>query len=111
MTGNKRNIAFASRADRTVLKWLISIVVLLTVASMAIYSHYSTRDLIEENRIRAGVMSGDLREEIRQLRFCVAHAITECDDEAIAAWNEANQDNQFVGKTAQEITEAAIEKY
>jgi hypothetical protein len=56
-------------------------------------------------------MSGDLREEIRQLRFCVAHAITECDDEAIAAWNEANQDNQFIGKTAQEITEAAIEKY
>ena len=75
-----------------------------------LYSHLSTRNLIEENRTRADWANGEVEEEVRQLRFCLAHDIRQCDDESIATWNEAHPDDQFTPKTFREIVEAAIER-
>lgn len=100
------------KTDINVTRWTVKILIwfgVFLVAMVVALSYFNAVDKIETNRITSGINDRILREEVRQLRFCVTNSISNCDSDYIQnTWNKENPDNKFTPKTQKEIIDEAI---
>ena len=48
-------------------------------------------------------------QSIKRLEFCVNHAIKDCTEENVTAWNEKHPEDAFKGKSRLDISRQAVE--
>ena len=68
---------------------------------------------LNEKEYRRSVQSSidylENAQSIKRLEFCVNHAIKDCTEENVAAWNEKHPEDAFNGKSHLDISRQSVE--
>ena len=68
---------------------------------------------LNEKQYRRSVQSSidylENAQSIKRLEFCVNHAIKDCTEENVAAWNEKHPEDAFNGKSHLDISRQSVE--
>ena len=88
----------------------LSILALTVSIGVGIFA-YSTSNQLEEFKKSQSIYLSENSYNSSQLKFCINNSIAPCDDDAIGAWNDSHDGENFTIKSYEMLVEAGIEQY